>query len=107
MSTLFVLPFVKSKDASEIYEKFNPFPRQHKVIAGLEKTLTFLSLGIVYALFAGLSGDSRSVAYLLGLVSVYGAICFAILFWKLRLEYEKRVLFVEHNPHLLRFLFPK
>jgi hypothetical protein len=108
MSKLFILPFVSSGEAEEIYRKFDPFTKQTRTIRGCEALLKLIGLALTFSLVAGISdGGDIYIALLVLLVSIYGAICFSLIFWRLNLEDRKRVAFVENNPHLLRFLFPK
>lgn len=102
MSKLFILPFVKQREVAVIYQKFDPFPVQSRIIYWCEKTLKGLGFAIACTLIVGLSESSeKSIIFLVAFIAMYGVICFWTLFWKLRLEQEKWGQFSKMNPHLL------
>lgn len=102
MSKLFILPFVTDKEVCALYQKFDPFPIQSKIIYWCEKILKGLGFAIALIVIVGLSKNSEKLIILLAAsAGTYGVIYAWILLWRLRLEQEKSKRFIETNPRLL------
>jgi hypothetical protein len=101
MSKLFILPFVKQQEVAVIYQKFDPFPVQSRIIYWFEKVLKGLEYVIACFAIIGLFQDNQKVVILLVVcIAMYATICILTLFWGLRLDQEKSKRFIETNPRL-------